>query len=140
MTEIEVVIGGVVLIISAYLIAIFGGALFVGLFLKSLHLPKIKNSSEDLPGAGTLVGILERAIILTFGLLGEYGAISFVFVAKSMARFKQLENRQFAEYYLIGTLLSFFFALIVAVVAQSLFTLCILPLISKEGLFQIIHL
>jgi hypothetical protein len=128
MIEVELVVGGIILIICAYLIAVFGGALFVGLFLKFLKMPQIQNSSEGLPGAGTLVGILERAIILTFGLLGEYGAISFVFVAKSMARFKQLENRQFAEYYLIGTLLSFFFALIVAVAAQSLFILFILPL------------
>ena len=37
-----------------------------------------------------------------------------------MARFKQLEDRQFAEYYLIGTLLSFFFAIIVALIAQAL--------------------
>lgn len=134
MTEVELVIGGTILIISAYLIAVFGGALFVGLFLEFLKMPQIKDSSEGLPRAGTLVGMLERAIILTLGLLGEYGAISFVFVAKSMARFKQLENRQFAEYYLIGTLLSFFFALVVAIVAQSLFTLFIIPLIPKEGL------
>ncbi|MFX0125417.1 MAG: hypothetical protein ACFFAE_17485, partial [Candidatus Hodarchaeota archaeon] len=62
-----------------------------------------------------------------FGLLGEYGAISFVFVAKSMARFKQLEKRQFAEYYLIGTLLSLFFALIVAIIAQGIYIALILP-------------
>ncbi|MCK4849244.1 MAG: hypothetical protein KAT16_09475, partial [Candidatus Heimdallarchaeota archaeon] len=60
------------------------------------------------------------AIILTLALLGEFGAISFVFVAKSMARFEQLKKRQFAEYYLLGTLLSILFALFVALILQGI--------------------
>lgn len=117
--------------ICAYFIAIVVGGLFVGLFLKSLNITLDDSSEKGLPGAGKIIGMLERGIILTFGLLGEFGAISFVFVAKSMARFKQLEKRQFAEYYLIGTLLSFFFALIVAIVAQGIYSAFILPQILE---------
>jgi len=117
--------------ICAYFIAIVVGGFFVEFFLKSLNI-SIENSSEKgLPGAGKTIGMLERGIILTFGLLGEYGAISFVFVAKSMARFKQLEKRQFAEYYLIGTLLSFFFALIVSLIAQGVYISFILLLLPE---------
>jgi len=117
--------------ICAYFIAIVVGGIFVEFFLKSLNISLENSSEKGLPGAGKVIGMLERGIILTFALLGEYGAISFVFVAKSMARFKQLEKRQFAEYYLIGTLLSFFFALIVGLIAQGIYISVILPLLPE---------
>ena len=114
-----------------YLIVIVGGRYFVGLFLSSLHMSFDDSAEKGVPGAGKIIGMLERGIILTLGLLGEYGAISFVFVAKSMARFKQLEQRKFAEYYLIGTLVSFFFALVVAIVAQGFYIVLVLPLLPE---------
>ena len=117
--------------ICAYFIAIIVGGFFVEFFLKSLNISFENSSETGLPGAGKVIGMLERGIILTFGLLGEYGAISFVFVAKSMARFKQLEQRQFAEYYLIGTLLSFFFALVVAIIAQGVYIGFLFPLFPE---------
>ena len=117
--------------ICAYFIAIVVGGLFVELFMKSLRISLENSTEKGLPGAGKIIGMLERGIILTFGLLGEYGAISFVFVAKSMARFKQLEKRQFAEYYLIGTLISFFFALVVAIISQGVYIAFLLPLLPE---------
>ena len=117
--------------ICAYFMAIVVGGIFVEFFLKSLNISLENSSEKGLPGAGKVIGMLERGIILTFGLLGEYGAISFVFVAKSMARFKQLEQRQFAEYYLIGTLFSFFFALVVAIISQGIFITFLLPLLPE---------
>jgi hypothetical protein len=109
------------IIIGAYIFAIFGGVPLVGIFLKKFDLSQTNSEeSKGLPGAGRMIGMVERGIILTFILFGDLTSISFIFVAKSMARFKQLENRHFAEYYLIGTLLSFFFAIIVALIAQAL--------------------
>ena len=65
-----------------------------------------ENEASD-PGAGTLIGILERVIVVALVLLNSPSAVGFVLTAKSVARFKQLENNQgFAERYLIGTLLS----------------------------------
>ena len=64
--------------------------------------------------------MLERKIIFTLGLLGEYEAISFVLATKSMARFKQLEKKQFAEIYLIGTLSRFFLAFICAIITKNI--------------------
>ena len=40
--------------------------------------------------------------------------------AKSIARFKQLENKSFVERYLIGTLLSVSLALITALIASKI--------------------
>ena len=61
--------------------------------------------------AGKYIGILERILILTLTVTGNISAISVVFAAKSIARFSELSNKQFAEYYLVGTLLSFLLAL-----------------------------
>lgn len=69
-------------------------------------------NQEEVIKIGAWIGILEREIILLLGLLGQYGAIGFVLTAKSLARYKQLEKKAFAEKYLVGTLLSAFIAII----------------------------
>lgn len=68
---------------------------------------------------GSWIGVLEREIILILGLLGQYGAIGFVLTAKSLARFKQLENKSFAEKYLVGTLLSALIAILCIVMCSN---------------------
>ena len=55
---------------------------------------------------GRVIGLLERVLIYAFVLSGQFGAIGFTLAAKGFTRFKELENRGFAEYVLIGTLLS----------------------------------
>lgn len=77
-----------------------------------------KNDSKDeedltVPGAGALIGSLERILSVIFLAINSISAIGLVYTAKSIARFKQIElNRQFAEYYLIGTLYSILYALV----------------------------
>ena len=67
---------------------------------------------------GRLIGILERALVLTLVLLGQYGALGFVVAAKALARFRGLDDRDFAEYFLIGTLASLLHAVVVGVGLQ----------------------
>lgn len=55
---------------------------------------------------GRVIGFLERLIVYTLVVAGEYGAMGWVIAAKGLARFKNLEDRTFAEYFLIGTMLS----------------------------------
>lgn len=69
---------------------------------------------EQLPKAGMYIGMLERLFIFGFILLGELEAIGFLLAAKSVFRFGDLsnaQNRNFTEYILIGTLLSFALAM-----------------------------
>lgn len=76
---------------------------------KVLHQYKPIESEENegYPNAGSLIGILERFIILLFLSVGEYSAIGFVLTAKSIARYNKIaEDPKFSEYYLLGTLLS----------------------------------
>lgn len=65
-------------------------------------------------GAGYLIGVLERGLVAFLILAGQLGAVGFVVAAKSLARFKQLEDKDFAENYLVGTMLSFLFAMVCA--------------------------
>jgi len=55
---------------------------------------------------GAFIGILERIVIVLLAILNLWPSIALVITAKSIARFKQLENKGFAQKYLIGTLLS----------------------------------
>ena len=55
---------------------------------------------------GATIGVLERPLIVMFVLTGQLAAIGFVIAAKTLARFEQLDDRGFAEYYLLGTLAS----------------------------------
>jgi hypothetical protein len=64
---------------------------------------------------GRVIGLLERVLIYAFVLSGQFGAIGFTLAAKGFTRFKELENRGFAEYVLIGTLLSSSIAMAVGV-------------------------
>lgn len=52
------------------------------------------------------IGMLERLLVYGFVLQGQYAAIGLILAAKSFARFKEMDERDFAEYVLIGTLLS----------------------------------
>ena len=64
--------------------------------------------------AGRLIGTLERILIFFFVLADQFTAIAFIIAAKGFARFKELDQRQFAEYVLIGTLMSVVLAIISA--------------------------
>ncbi len=68
---------------------------------------------------GEAIGILERLLIVTFVLVGAEAAIGLVIAAKTLARFRQLDDRDFAEYYLLGTLASVAIAAISAFVAVA---------------------
>lgn len=60
----------------------------------------------EMKNAGELIGIVERLLILTFVVKSSYEAVAFAVAAKSIARFKELDDKNFAEYYLIGTSVS----------------------------------
>lgn len=69
--------------------------------------------------SGELIGKLERVIVAALVLAGAASTIGFVLTAKSVARFKQMDDRNFAERYLVGTLLSVCVALGAALIAKA---------------------
>lgn len=65
--------------------------------------------------AGRVIGILERWLIyLVMVVAQNYNVIALVLAAKGFARFRQLDQREFAEYVLIGTLASILFTVLIA--------------------------
>lgn len=85
--------------------------------------PGISAAVPRSPGSpariGATIGVLERLLVVTFVLVGMEAAIGLVIAAKTLARFKQLDDRGFAEYYLLGTLASVLVALATALLAAA---------------------
>jgi hypothetical protein len=69
---------------------------------------------------GRVIGILERIIIYVAVLTDQIAAIGLVLAVKGLARFKEMDDRPFAEYVLVGTLLSLLLAVSVALLVKSL--------------------
>lgn len=69
--------------------------------------------------AGRFIGILERILIFFLVLVDQFTAIAFILAAKGFTRFKDLDEREFAEYVLIGTLLSATAAVLAALAVKS---------------------
>lgn len=70
--------------------------------------------SEKEFNAGRVIGFLERWLIYLVVLsTNDLTAIGFIIAAKGLARMKQLEDKDFAEYMLVGTFLSVLSAIIV---------------------------
>ncbi len=55
---------------------------------------------------GKLIGYIERLLVIILTFYSAYPAIAFIVTAKSIARFKQMDDRNWAEYFLLGTLTS----------------------------------
>jgi len=67
---------------------------------------------------GRVIGMLERIFIYSFAISGQFAAIGFILTAKGVVRYHEFEDRAFAEYVLIGTLLSALLAMGVALIVQ----------------------
>ncbi|MBN2703955.1 MAG: DUF3307 domain-containing protein [Pontiellaceae bacterium] len=76
---------------------------------------------NGLINGGRMIGLLERALIFVFILVGMPMGIGFLVAAKSVLRFGEARNDQrLAEYILIGTLLSFGLAIVSAVITKQI--------------------
>lgn len=63
---------------------------------------------------GATIGVLERALVIALMPGGGPAAVGFVVAAKTLARFRELNNKRFAERYLLGTMASVTIALVSA--------------------------
>ena len=97
----------VAVLAAAYAFNGNGGAAIVAAVLARHRLDEVTDGiTEEERSRGRTIGILERVILLTLVIVGQWGALGFVIAAKSIARFKDLDHRDFSERYLIGTLAS----------------------------------
>jgi len=81
---------------------------------------KTGDKTGGLRDGGRTIGLLERTVIYFLVVSGNPGGVGFLIAAKSIFRFGELRdraNRMEAEYFLIGTLMSFAWAVAVSVAA-----------------------
>lgn len=98
-----------------------GGSVIVEAVLRRVDVAEGgPQEAGGLAGAGRLIGILERTLVLALVLYQQWAAVAILVTAKSVARFEELKMRPFAEYYLVGTLTSLLVALGVAVVLTEI--------------------
>jgi hypothetical protein len=69
---------------------------------------------------GRRIGNLERAVLLAITAEGGYAAIAFLIAANGLIRSKELENRDFAEYFLVSTLASIAVALAAGILIRGI--------------------
>src|SRR6056297_3419894 len=88
------------------IIITFGGRHFTAKICKGFQ--PDENETDSLQNAGSYIGILERIIVSAAILIGRFEIIGFLIAAKSIIRHHRNGNeKQFSEYFLIGTLTSF---------------------------------
>jgi hypothetical protein len=126
----RVVRNAVILIPVVYIAVVFGGGYFVRFLTRSLAEGAERNShgkSETLQNAGLYIGWLERFLVITALLLQSPAMIGLIFTAKSIARYPEFKSERFAEYFLIGTLLSLSIAILGGVLLRGLLNLHAAP-------------
>ncbi|HEY4950241.1 MAG TPA: DUF3307 domain-containing protein [Candidatus Acidoferrales bacterium] len=97
----------VLLALVVYVAVIFGGGYLIRFMTRPLlkHL-QTGESRAELSNAGMYIGWLERFLVMTALFLHSPATEGLILAAKSIARYPEFKREQFAEYFLIGTLLS----------------------------------
>jgi hypothetical protein len=93
-------------------------------FLTGLFFRAVTKAESNMVSinASAWIGIFERILIVIFVVTGQLQAIGFLVAAKSIFRFSdtQKDNNLKAEYFLLGTLVSFTLAVIAGVAIKFL--------------------
>jgi Protein of unknown function (DUF3307) len=99
----------ILLVSVVYVLVIFGSGYFIRLLIDPLWKEEegqTKKEHDEVINAGLYIGWLERFLVLTALFLQSPATVGFILAAKSIARYPELKSIRFAEYFLIGTLLS----------------------------------
>jgi hypothetical protein len=81
--------------------------------------PPVPPAPATSAGAGRMIGSLERLIILVGLIAGSWEIIAAVIALKTVGRFKELDERLQAEYFLIGSLASIVWAALVSLILMQ---------------------
>jgi hypothetical protein len=104
-----------------YVGVIFAGGYLIRYLTRNLTagIRKAGETAEEVENAGMYIGWLERFLVVTAILVQSPSMVGLILTGKSIARFPELKER-FAEYFLIGTLLSIGLAVIGGLVLAKL--------------------
>jgi hypothetical protein len=97
------------LVSVVYVGVIFGGGYVIRFLTKPLtkqDMSILGETTNEMQNAGLYIGWLERFVVLTALVLQSPATVGLILTAKSIARYPEMKSVRFAEYFLIGTLLS----------------------------------
>lgn len=107
------------IVISALIAVTHAGGLLIQKMMKPFT-DQLDNSDDGLTDGGKFIGYLERGLIILLFLTGNPEGVGFLIAAKSILRFgeiKDSENRKMSEYIIIGTFMSFGWAMLIGFVS-----------------------
>lgn len=113
-------------VLAGVVLGIQTGAIVVAKTVRPLLKPEQYEEMKGVPGGGRIIGYLERGLTLLLLWIGQPAGIGFLVTAKSILRFGDItgaRNRQITEYVIIGTFLSFGWAVLVGALMQEVWKL-----------------
>jgi hypothetical protein len=112
------------LVSVVYVGVIFGGGYVVRFLTKPLtkqDMSILGETSNEMQNAGMYIGWLERFAVLTALVLQSPATVGLILTAKSIVRYPEMKSVRFAEYFLIGTLLSMSLGIIGGLILLKVF-------------------
>lgn len=107
----------IILIVQILLVHKPANIFIVNIMQSYKPIDKENSNTENTKKAGRMIGTIERIIMLFFILIKQYSSVGLVLTAKSIARYNKIsEDKEFAEYYLLGTLLSTICVLMISII------------------------
>ena len=104
-----------------YVAVIFGGGYLIRLLTQGLSKGLAAETSVQLDNAGLYVGWIERFLVITAIVMQSPALVGLILTGKSIARFPEFKEARFAEYFLIGTLLSISISILGGIVLLRIF-------------------
>lgn len=100
----------------------------------------VAGMARSTAAAGRYIGALERLLIAAGLIVHSWEVVAVVVALKTIARFKELDEQLPAEYFLVGSLFSLLWAIVVTTAwlaydhyAGSGMAAAIVPLVGKTG-------
>ncbi|WP_025739422.1 DUF3307 domain-containing protein [Aquimarina pacifica] len=106
-------------IVLLFIVSIISTTIVTSVLMKTIISRwDIQDDSDSLEMAGAYIGMLERTFVFIFIISNHWEGIGFLLAAKSVFRYGDLsktKDRKLTEYILIGTLISFGFAILIGI-------------------------
>jgi len=109
-------------LISGLILCIPAGGILIGKMIAPFACEIGGDGIQGLTQGGKYIGWLERILVMLLLLINQPNGIGFLLAAKSVLRFGEIKDssqRKMAEYIIIGTFLSFGWALLISVLTQK---------------------
>jgi hypothetical protein len=109
-------------LISGLILCIPAGGILIGKLINPFTYEIGADGIQGLTQGGKYIGWLERILVMLLLLINQPNGVGFLIAAKSVLRFGEIKDtsqRKVAEYIIIGTFLSFGWALLISVLTQK---------------------